>query len=295
VIIAANPRPEENPNMNLRKALKTLMAVGTAAALLGTQPASAQPPDARGELRELSHRLVVEEAIDVLPKPLKEYYEDHQAEIPSQALEPVFPERSPDRRFLVDTLLPFPFRELPRSEDALESKFGQDAENVGRLPWLIHESYDRLLEAFRAGDKARILAESDELAGFVVDLNSPLNLTGNFDGQETGQHGLWLRVTERLPQAMAGDLDLSADAANFLDQPKEYVFSVMLESYIWVDNILYLDALARRGKQSYSAPFFDDFARRAGPILEERLSHAAEDASSYWYTAWTEAGRPELK
>jgi hypothetical protein len=281
--------------MNPWKVLNTLAAIGIAAAVLGTQPASAQPPDARGELRELAHRVVVKEAIDVLPKPLKEYYEDHRAEIPSQALEPVFPERSPDRRFLVDTLLPFPFKGLPRSEAALEAKFGQDAEKVGRLPWLIHESYDRLLEAFRAGDKAQILTESDDLAGLVVDLNTPLNLTGNFDGQETGQHGLWLRVTERLPQAMAGDLDLSVDAANFLDQPKEYVFSVMLESYIWVDNIIYIDSLARRGKQGYNASFFDDFARRAGPILEERLSHAAEDAGSYWYTAWTEAGRPEMK
>jgi len=37
------------------------------------------------------------------------------------------------------------------------------------------------------------------------------------------------------------------------------------------------------------------FARRAGPILRERLSHAAEDSGSYWYTAWTAAGRPELE
>ncbi len=281
--------------MNDRKHSGTVVAVVAAIAALGTRPAIGQPTDQRAELRELAHRVVVKEAIDVLPKPLKGFYEDHREEMPSQGLEPTFPERGPERRFLVDKLMPFPFKELPRSEAALKSKFGEEAESIGRLPWLIHESYDRLLEAYRAGDKARILAESDELGGLLVDLNSPLNLTRNFDGQETAQHGLWLRVTERLPQAMGGDLKLSADAANFLDKPKEYVFSVMLESYVWVDNILYLDALARRGKQGYSAFFFDDFARRAGPILRERLSHAAEDAGSYWYTAWTEAGRPELE
>ena len=124
----------------------------------------------------------------------------------------------------------------------------------------------------------------------MVDLNGPLNLTKNRDGQETGQHGLWLRVMERLPQAMGRQLKLKADAANYLDDPNEYVFSVMLEAYVWVDNILYLDALARRGKQGYSEYYFDDFARRAGPILDERLSRAAEDAASYWYTAWTDAG-----
>ena len=47
--------------------------------------------------------------------------------------------------------------------------------------------------------------------------------------------------------------------------------------------------------QPGSEYYFDDFARRAGPILVERLSHAAEDTASYWYTAWTAAGRPEMK
>lgn len=268
-------------------------------AIFGASPADAQPRqppvDERTELVELAHRVVVEEAIDVLPKKLKNFYKEHRMEIPSQALEPTFPVRGPERRFLVDLLLPFPFKGLPRSEAALEAEFGEEAQKAGRLPWLVHESYERLLAAFKAGDKNQILLGSDEIAGYMVDLNSPLNLTRNRDGQDTGQHGLWLRLTERLPQAMGKKLKLRSDAANFLDKPKEYVFSVMLETYVWVDNVLYLDALARRGKQGYSEYYFEDFSRRAGPILAERLSHAAEDTGSYWYTAWTAAGRPEMK
>ena len=284
--------------MHLSRGIGSLVALTAAVGALGASPAGAQPRDPiddRTELVELAHRVVVEEAIDVLPKQLKGFYKDHRQEIPSQALEPRFPERGPDRRFQVDELLPFPFKGLPRSEQALRAEFGEAAGEIGRLPWLIHESYDRLLEAFKAGDKNAILLGSDEIAGYMVDLNGPLNLTQNRDGQETGQHGLWLRLTERLPQAMGKKLNLKSDAANYLDNPNEYVFSVMLEAYVWVDNILYLDALARRGKQGYSEYYFDDFARRAGPILDERLSHAAEDAASYWYTAWTDAGRPELK
>ena len=273
--------------------------VAAAGILVCGSPAEAQPgggpTDERTELLELAHRVVVEEAIEVLPKDLKKFYKQHREEIPSQALEPTFPERGPDRRFQVDALLSFPFQGLPRSEEALESEFGEEAKTIGRLPWLIHESYERLLQAFKAGDKSAILLGSDEIAGYLVDLNSPMNLTKNRDGQDTGQHGLWLRLTERLPQAMGKKLKLRSDAANYLDKPKEYVFSVILETYVWIDNVLYLDALARRGKQGYSEYYFDDFARRAGPILSERLSHAAEDTSSYWYTAWTEAGRPEMK
>lgn len=287
--------------MRATRTSATILGAGFLAITIGAIPAEAQPggrrPEHRSErveLRELAHRIVVAEAIDVLPKKLKEFYKDHRLEIPSQALEPTFPERGLDRRFLVDRLLPFPFKGLPRSEDALASRFGEETERIGRLPWLVHGSYDRLLEAYEATDKNGILLGSDEMAGFMVDLNSPLNLTKNFDGQDTGQHGLWLRLTQKLPEAMGKDLKLRSDAANFLDKPDEYVFSIMLETYVWADNVLYLDALAARGKGGYGSYYFDDFARRAGPILRERLSHAAEDTASYWYTAWTAAGRPVL-
>jgi hypothetical protein len=263
----------------------------------GGAPPQGPPSDPAGRQRivELAHQVVVAGAIETLPKQLKAFYKAHRLEMPSLALEPTFPPRGPDRRFLVDRVLPYPFRELPRSEDALKAKFGEKAEGIGRLPWLVQESYARLLDAYKAGDKDKILSESDMLAGLVVDINAPLNLTENYDGQKTGQHGLWVRMEEKLPQAMGKDLKVSADAAVYLDNPKEYVFSIMLGTYVWLDNVLYLDDLAKRGKAGYGDAYFEDLARRVGPILRDRLSHATEDAGSYWYTAWTVAGRPELK
>jgi len=253
------------------------------------------PADRPGKpLLELAQQVTVAAAIDSLPKQLKAFYKAHRAEIPSQGLEPEFPPRSPERRFLVDRLLPFPFTELPRSEAALKAKFGEKTEGMGRLPWLLQESYARLVEAMKAGDKQKILAESDLLASLVVDLHTALNLTENFDGQKTGQHGLYARLVEKLPHAMGG-IKVSPDAARYLDDPKEYVFSMLVATYVWLDNTLYLEELARRGKPGYGEIYFEDLARRVGPILRERLSRAAEDAGSYWYTAWTVAGRPELK
>ena len=238
---------------------------------------------------------VVEAAIDSLPKQMKPFYKAHRAEMPSQALEPEFAPRTPERRFLVDRLLPFPFDELPRSEAALKAKYGAKADGVGRLPWLIQESYARLVEAMKAGDKPRILTESDVLAALVVDMHTVVNLTDNFDGQRTGQHGLYVRFTEKLPQWASKELKLSPDAARYLDDPKEYVFSMLTATYVWLDNVLYLEQLAKRGKPGYGDIYFEDVARRVGPILRERMSRAAEDVGSYWYTAWTVAGRPELK
>jgi hypothetical protein len=120
-------------------------------------------------------------------------------------------------------------------------------------------------------------------------------LTDNADGQKTGQHGLWLRFSERLPEAMEKKLALNPDAAIYLDDPKEYVFSMLGATYVWVDNVLYLEELAKRGKGGYTEAYYEDLVRRAGPVVRERLSHAAEDVGSYWYTAWTAGGRPEIK
>jgi len=269
----------------------TLVA-GTAA-LASAQPA---PQDKqRAAAAELVQVKVVEAAIDSLPKQMKPFYKTHRQEMPSQALEPEFAPRTPERRFLVDRLLAFPFADLPRSEAALKAKFGAKAEGVGRLPWLIQESYARLVEAMKAKDKQRILTESDVLAALVVDMHIVVNLTDDFDGQKTGQHGLYVRFTEKLPQWGVHELKLSPDAARYLDDPKEYVFSMMSATYVWLDNVLYLEELAKRGKPGYGDIYFQDLAKRVMPILRERLSRAAEDAGSYWYTAWTVAGRPELQ
>lgn len=272
------------------------MGLAAAAIAALAVPAGAQPQEAtRQRIVELAHQTVAVAAIETLPKQLKGFYKAHRAEMPSLALEPEFPVRGPDRRFMVDRLVAFPFRELPRSEAALRAKYAEKAEGIGRLPWLIQESYARLVDAMKARDKERILAESDVIAGLVVDMRRPLSLTENYDGQLSGQHGLWVRVAEKLPQALGRELKLSPDAANFLDDPDEYVFSMMVSTYVWLDNVLYLEALARRGKAGYGDPYYDSLARRVGPVLRDLLSRAAEDAGSYWYTAWTAAGRPELK
>jgi hypothetical protein len=261
---------------------------GLAAVVLCSAPRPAQAWSA------VVHQEVTSRAIDTLPKGLKPFYKDHRLELPTLSVEPEVPEEGRDRRFTIDKVMPFPFWDVPRNEAELKSKFAQAGE-VGRLPWLIEEGYARLVEAFKSGDKGRILTESDRLAGVVTDLHNPLALTDNADGQKTEQHGLWVRFGTRLPEAMEKRLKLSPDSAHLLDDPKGYVFSMVNMTYIWVDNVLYHDELARRGKSGYTEIYYEAAEQRLGPILRERLSQAAGDVGSYWYTAWTAAGRPELK
>jgi hypothetical protein len=241
------------------------------------------------------HARITSEAIETLPKGMKAYYKAHKLEIPSLSPEATTSADAPERRFMADRIVPFPFADLPRTEAALQERFPDQAAKVGRLPWLIQESFARLVEAFRSGDKARILAESDTLGGYVADMSNPLALSDNADGQKTGQHGLWVRFSTKLPEAMDKRLKLGAEAARFLDDPKGHVFSMTNASYVWLDNLLYEEDLARRGQSGYGELYYESLERRAGPLLRARLDQAATDVGSYWFTAWTAAGRPELK
>ena len=272
-------------------ARRGLSLLATAGLLLagGASPARAWGP--------IVHQRVTSEAIDTLPKGLKPFYKAHRLEVPSLAVDAPPPaDEGTDRRFAVDRFLPFPFADVPHTEAALKAKYGEEAATkAGRLPWLIEDAYAKLVEAFRAGDKTKILETSDVLSGYVADLHNPLALTENFDGQKTDQHGLWMRITTKLPEAMDKKLNFGGQPARLVDDPKGYVFALMPRVYVWADNLLYLEALARRGQSGYTEIYYDTLSEKVGPLLKERLEEATTDVGSYWYTAWTAAGRPELK
>ena len=90
-------------------------------------------------------------------------------------------------------------------------------------------------------------------------------------------------------------LKLKPDAAHYRERPKEHVFAAITGTYVWLDNLLYLDELAHRTAQSYSEIYYRAFEERAAEVLKRRLGEAATECGSYWYTAWIRAGKPELE
>jgi hypothetical protein len=242
-----------------------------------------------------AHRAVSEEAVETLPKGLKPFYKAHKAEMPTLSFDGLSGDESAERRFAIDRVGRFPFDDVARTEAAFKEKHAAELAHMGRLPWLLKESYARLVAAFKAQDRQKILEESDVIAGLVTDLHNPLAVSRNSDGQETGQHGLWMRFSVNLPEAMQKRLSVKGDAADFLDRPNEYVFRILVSTYVWLDNLLYEEDLARRSSPGFGDIYYDTLSRRAGLILRDRLSAASSAVGSFWYTAWTEAGRPELK
>ena len=57
----------------------------------------------------------------------------------------------------------------------------------------------------------------------------------------------------------------------------------------------FFDAPEEPDPDSEEGAYFEALELRPGRLLGEILSNAAADAGSFWYTAWTEAGRPALR
>jgi hypothetical protein len=57
---------------------------------------------------------------------------------------------------------------------------------------------------------------------------------------------------------------------------------------------LLADRNARLAGKSYDDEYFDRFYNLTAATLIRQLSDAATDIGSYWLTAWTNAGRPQL-
>jgi hypothetical protein len=189
----------------------------------------------------------------------------------------------------------FPFDNLPRSYKAAVSKFGKAKLDAnGLLPWQIGVYSEKLTNAMRAGnwDDARLFAAI--LANYVAAAHDPFNTTDNSDGRLTGQHGVNERFGTSLVDRYSSFFPMRPNDAMFVNDPTDHAFEACLSAHSWLETILLADRNARQGLNSYTDEYYDRFYNQAAAILIRQLSDAATDVGSYWYTAWKNAGQPQL-
>lgn len=238
-------------------------------------------------------REVIEKAIESLPKPIKKFYEQREEIILAHVIDPI---RTGQRlTFEIDRFEPFPFEGIPEDRQAAISKFGEETmEQAGDLPWRLQDTYGKLIEAYRVMDIEAIETLSAEIAFCVGELHNPVNVSKYGDGEPIDQDGLRERFDERLLEVYGEKVKFDTPAAVYLDRPGEYAFNIARRAYIWVNNILLHDYIARQGVMSYDRFYYEGLWLRSSIIINQMLQNVSRDAASYWYTAWIEAGKPEL-
>lgn len=247
-----------------------------------------------------AHRTVNRNAIETLPPEIRHFFEANRQFIIEHANDPdEWIKKDPyerKRHFIyLDLYGIFPYLDLPHTFKEATFRHGTRRINRdGLLPWHVGEYSLRLTNALRdqKWDDAKLAAAA--LGHYVADTCSPLQTTANYDGQLTNQSGLGERFGTTLIERFQGFMMFRPAPAEKIDDPTEYAFQAVLESNTWVSQIVLADRRARGDMTSYNDDYFDRFHAAAGHIAARELNNAAHDVGSYWYTAWLNAGKPDL-
>ncbi len=177
-------------------------------------------------------------------------------------------------------------------------------------PWSAYLTFVSLTKAFESKDKNAILRLSADLGHYLGDLNVPLHTTKNYNGQLTGQegiHGFW---ESRIPELQAKDYPLWVGKADYVPKPQQAIWEAVAFAHNQVDSVLRIEreltlSFPQDQKYSfeerngltvrvYSREFTEAYALALDHQIQRQMKKSIKMIADFWYTAWINAGQPDL-
>jgi hypothetical protein len=207
----------------------------------------------------------------------------------------------------------YPFKDLPRNEDSAIAKYGvETVQENGVVPWHVPLMVRRLTRAFSEKNFSAILRTSADLGHYIADAHVPLHANSNHNGQLTGQrgiHGFW---ESRVPELLADkQYDFFIGKAVYIQDPDSFIWARVMESSLASDSVLRFEkelsrqfpgetkyAFEKRNNvtiRQYSSAYTIAFDKKLNGMVERRMRQSIFAVASLWYTAWVNAGQPDLK
>lgn len=265
-----------------------------------------------------AHRQINYYAVFLLPPEMMVLYKPNILFLHEHAVDPdkrryAIKEEGPRHYIDLDRYGKHPFDSLPRNWNKAVAKYSEDSLNAhGIAPWWIQQMHHRLTTAFREKNQARILKLSAEIGHYISDAHVPLHACSNHNGQFTGQagiHGFW---ESRIPELLAEQQwDFFIGKAEYLVSPGDFIWKRVLESAAAADSVLTIEkelsrtfpadkrfAFEERNNvivRQYSAAYTIAYNNRLRNMVERRMRQSVFAIASFWYTAWVNAGQPDLK
>jgi len=244
--------------------------------------------------------LVVNKAIETLPPEFRGFFDANRGSLLQHVTDPLdaiskTPAERRNHFILLERYGRFPFSALPRDYKSAVAKFGKPKLDAnGLLPWQIGVYSKKLTEALKDGKWEEAKLDAAMLANYVAEAHDPFNTTDNFDGRLSDQAGVNERFGTALIDRYSSFFPMRPNDAMFINDPTDRAFEACLSSHSWLENILLADRHARHGENSFNDDYYDRFYNQAAAILIRQLSDAATDVGSFWFTAWKNAGSPQL-
>jgi hypothetical protein len=200
---------------------------------------------------------------------------------------------------------------LPRSWKDAVAKYSEDSLQAhGILPWHLPLMYAGLRDAFFTRDPQRILRYSAELGHYLADAHVPLHTTSNYDGQKTGQSGLHAFWESRLPELNFKDYDFLVGKASYIKNVQAQSWSIIASTNSALDSVLQFEkrlsqaegdkkySFETKGRQNvrvFSLEYSNQYHTMLNGMVERQMRKAVKATGDFWYSAWVDAGQPDLK
>jgi len=263
------------------------------------------------------HKKINNYAVFLLPPQMLVLYKQHIDFLTEHAVDPDMRRyavaQEGARHYIdIDRYGKYPFDVLPRKWNDARDKFSEDSlQKHGIVPWWVQTMLFRLTNAFKEKNQVKILKLSAEIGHYIADAHVPLHANSNHNGQYTNQqgiHGFW---ESRIPELLADkEWDFFIGKADYITDPGKYIWQRVLESAAAADTVLGFERELsehftadqkfsfenRNGVivRQYSSAFTKAYDMKLKGMVERRMRMAIYSVASFWYTAWVNAGEPEL-
>lgn len=200
---------------------------------------------------------------------------------------------------------------LPRYwHQALEQFSEEELRQKGIGPWNVYRTQLSLTEAFKKRDIKAILRLSADLGHYIGDMNVPLHTTKNYNGQLSNQYGIHAFWESRIPELLSEEYDFFVGKAEYLERPQYVIWDALTMAHIALDSVLHFEKLVssrfpedkkysyeERGginTRVYSREFSKAYHDMLDGQVERQMRRAIKLTADFWYTAWINAGQPDL-
>jgi hypothetical protein len=263
-----------------------------------------------------AHELINRQAVYSLPPEMMVLYKFEIGFIAEKAVNPdrrrYAVEGEAEKHFIdLDHYGDSALNTLPKYWFEAIQKFPEDTlREHGIGPWSAHQTFLSLTKAFEQKNKAAILRLSADLGHYLGDLNVPLHTTKNYNGQLTGQdgiHGFW---ESRVPELLAKNYSFWVGKAEYIPKPQLAIWDAVASAHLQVDSVLQFErALTIRFPMDqkfsyeerngltvrvYSREFTTAYASALDGMVERQMRKSIKMIADFWYTAWINAGQPDL-
>jgi hypothetical protein len=264
------------------------------------------------------HRKINYLAVFLLPPDMMGFYKTNIDFLTEHSVDPdkrryAIPEEGPRHYIDIDHYGGFPFAELPHNYDSAVAKYSADTVNAyGIVPWWVQTMLWRLTSAFKEKNQAKILKLSAEVGHYIADAHVPLHASHNHNGQFTNQNGIHGFWESRVPELLAEkEFDFWMDKAAHIKNPGQFIWARVLESAAAADTVLRFEKELTKNFppdrkysfenrngitiRTYSTAFTTSYNNKLNGMVERRMRQSIFAVASFWYTAWVNAGQPDLK